>query len=268
MGPRELLSALVGCLLLSVMSGCGGASPTSPPTPVAPQPIVEPAPPKPTGPAPRLGVIRILAFGDSMTEGVDSPALPSAGFSSTLLLSPGRSQSYPFKLQSMIAGRYTDQTIAVFNEGIAGKQVRDDRDRFNQAMSAAHPDLILLLEGANDLGGPLAAGEGVNARITVVVGSLEDMVRDAGFRGIPVMIGTLPPQRAGGPKATKLAVFPGINSSITEMAGKKGAQVVDFSQLPLSLIGADGLHPSEAGYQRMAEIWFEAIKARFEPALQ
>jgi lysophospholipase L1-like esterase len=268
MGTRSLLSSVVVSLLLSTTGGCGGASPTSPPPPVAPQPIVEPGPPQPTGPAPRLGIVRILAFGDSMTEGVDSPPLPSGAFSGTLLLGPGRAQSYPFKLQSMIDTRYTDQVITVFNEGIAGKQVRDDRERFNQAMSQARPDLILLLEGANDLGGPLAPGEGVNARITVVVGSLEDMVRDAGFRGIPVMIGTLPPQRPGAPKATTLAVFPRINAAIVEMAGKKGAQVVDIGQLPLSMIGADGLHPSEAGYQRMAEIWFDAIKARFEPALQ
>jgi lysophospholipase L1-like esterase len=265
--PRNLFLSIGLGLLMTAVSGCG-ASPTGPTTPVAPQPIVESPPPQPSGPAPRLGITRILAFGDSMTEGVDSPPLPSAGFSGTLLLGPGRAQSYPFKLQSMLDARYTDQTISVFNEGIAGKQARDDRERFNQAMSQAKPDLILLLEGANDLGGPLAPGEGVNALITVVVGSLEDMVRDAGFRGIPVMIATLPPQRPGSLKATKLQVFPRINTSIVEMAGKKGAQVVDFSQLSLSLIGADGLHPSEAGYQRMAEIWLDAIKARFEPALQ
>ena len=50
------------------------------------------------------------------------------------------------------------------------------------------------------------------------------------------------------------------------MAGKKGVQVVDFSTLPLSLIGQDGLHPTEDGYNGMAEISFDAIKATYEKA--
>ena len=48
------------------------------------------------------------------------------------------------------------------------------------------------------------------------------------------------------------------------MAASKGAQIVDIGSLPLSMIGQDGLHPTEAGYARIAELWFEAIKARFE----
>ena len=31
-----------------------------------------------------------------------------------------------------------------------------------------------------------------------------------------------------------------------------------------TVIGVDGLHPTEAGYQHMAEIWLEALKAAFE----
>ena len=267
MGSKGLFSSLVLGVFVSAIAGCG-ASPTAPAPPPAPQPIVDAGPPPPPAPSPRLNITRILAFGDSMTEGVDSPAVPSLGFSRLLQASPGRAESYPFKLQTLVSERYRDQSIEIFNEGIAGRQARNDRERFNQAMSKVHPELILLLEGANDLGGPLDPGEGINARVTLVVGSLEDMVRDAGFRAIPVMIGTLPPQRPGAPKAGGVAALPRFNAAVVEMAGKKGAQLVDIGQLPLSLIGADGLHPSEAGYQRMAEIWFAAIKARFEQTLQ
>jgi acyl-CoA thioesterase I len=251
-----------------MLAAACGSAPTTPPTPIAPQQVVEPQPPLPPTPPPTLGVTKILAFGDSMTEGVDSPSLPTPTLALTLALTPGRAQSYPFKLKALIEARYTAQTIEVLNAGLAGRQARDDRARFTDAMSEARPDLILLLEGANDLGAPLREGEGINARVTEVVGALEDLVRDAGFRSIPVMIGTLPPQRPGGPKAAGVAFLPRFNAAVIEMAGKKGAQVIDIAQLPVSMIGADGLHPSEAGYQRIAEIWLDAIKARFEQALQ
>ena len=29
-------------------------------------------------------------------------------------------------------------------------------------------------------------------------------------------------------------------------------------------IGVDGLHPTEAGYRRMAEVFFEVIRTRYE----
>ena len=45
------------------------------------------------------------------------------------------------------------------------------------------------------------------------------------------------------------------------MAGKKGAIVVDVNaQFQLGLIGQDGLHPTELGYQRLADIFLEALK--------
>ena len=51
------------------------------------------------------------------------------------------------------------------------------------------------------------------------------------------------------------------------MASKKGAILVDVNgQFPLPLIGQDGLHPTEPGYQTLAEMMFEAIKTRYEVA--
>ena len=122
------------------------------------------------------------------------------------------------------------------------------------------------MEGANDLNSPLEVGEGVNARVASVVNALEDMVREATARGIPVMIATLPPQRPNSPKGGGIAFLPRYNDSVRAMAASKGAQVVDVASLPLSMIGQDGLHPTEAGYARIAELWYDAIKTRFERA--
>lgn len=211
---------------------------------------------------------KILAFGDSMTEGIDSPPFSLTADEWTLPLGPGRSQSYPFKLKALIDARYTDQTIAVYNGGFAGRQARDDRGRFSQALSEGKPDLVLLMEGANDFNGPLLDNEGINARVQAVVDALEDMVREATARGVPVMVATLPPQRENSPKGGGVEFIPRFNEAVRVMASKKGADIVDIGALPLSLIGADGLHPTEAGYQRMAEIWLDAIKTKYERAPQ
>ena len=56
------------------------------------------------------------------------------------------------------------------------------------------------MEGANDFNSPLEVGEGINARVRATVDALEEMVKDATGRGIPVMIATLPPQRPNSPK--------------------------------------------------------------------
>lgn len=259
------LAAAAGLLLVS--GACGGDTPRPPtqPAPVVQPPTAPDPTPQPPPPAPTLSVSKILAFGDSITEGVDSPPVLLNVLSWNLPLSAGRPQSYPYKLKALIDARYTGQTIDLYNGGLAGRQAREDRDgRFGQALSEGRPDLVLLLEGANDLNGPLGPNEGINARVTSVVDALEDMVRAAQARGVPVLIATQTPQRPGGPKAGGVEALPRFDEALRTMASKKNVPVVDLSQLPLALVGQDGLHPTEDGYMRIAELWLEGIKALYE----
>ena len=249
---------LVGLCLAVLASGCGSKSPSGPDPIVTPPPDNQPPPPPPV--PPRLGITRILAFGDSMTYGRTEPIF--AG----LTLTPGIPQSYPFKLQAMLTARYTAQTVAVANAGNPGEKAAATaaptaRDRLAGAMSEAKPELLLLLEGANDLNSILPG----STNVSPIVGALEDMVRDATARGVTVMLATLPPQRAGGPRTALPGLVDKYNRELRTMAGKKGATLIDVNALlPLSLIGQDGLHPTEEGYQRLAEIFMDAIKAKYE----
>jgi lysophospholipase L1-like esterase len=91
------------------------------------------------------------------------------------------------------------------------------------------------------------------------------MVKEAGRRGIPIMVATLPPQRL--PKGGGAPFVSRFNEAVKVMAAKKGGILVDVNaQLSGSLIGQDGLHPTEEGYQRLAEIFLDAVKARYESA--
>jgi lysophospholipase L1-like esterase len=191
-----------------------------------------------------------------MTAGTVSPAAQFLG------LDAGLAQSYPFKLQAMLSARYSAQTVTVANAGWAGRRASEDRSRLASAIRDASPELVLLMEGANDLNS-IAGQPGTNAGVDATVGHLEDMVRDTVGRSIPVLLATLPPQRP--PKGTAADLLPRFNSGLKAMAEKKGATIIDVNQLlPASFIGQDGLHPTEAGYQQLAEIMFDAIKTRYE----
>jgi lysophospholipase L1-like esterase len=244
---------LAGLLLGFFATACGSSGPPTGPGPIVTPPPDQQPPPPPPPPPPTLGVTQILCFGDSMTAGTVSPAL------ARFALDAGRPESYPFKLQTLLAARYTAQTITVLNAGKGGEPAEQARDRFNGALSEAKPQLLLLMEGANDLNTP---NESID--VSEIVAAMEDMVRDAMLRGIPVMVATIPPQRLGG-KTAAPGLVDKFNRDLRLMASKKGAQLVDVNaMLPLSLIGQDGLHPTEEGYQKLAEIFFDAIKAKYE----
>ncbi len=155
-----------------------------------------------------------------MTAGTTSPAAVISA------LTAGLSQSYPAKLQDLVTARYTGQTVTVLNAGKPSEHVYDAATlaRFNHEVSDANPNLILLMEGANDLND---AGEAVNDTIATTVGTLEEMVKEAGRRRIPIMVATLPPQRL--PKGHGAPYIGRFNDAVKTMAAKKGGILVDVN---------------------------------------
>src|SRR4029453_12631701 len=125
-GGARLCAIFVICV---AVVACGD-SPTGPSTnppppqqpPENPPPPPHPPPPPPPPPPPTLGLTRILAFGDSMTEGTTSTPVTNQLFR----LDAGLSRSYPFKLQTLATQRYSAQTIEVLNAGHAGNQAMND----------------------------------------------------------------------------------------------------------------------------------------------
>jgi lysophospholipase L1-like esterase len=117
------------------------------------------------------------------------------------------------------------------------------------------------MEGANELN--VLGRRGVSR----AVGALEDMIKDAQRRGVIVFVATLPPQRAGGLHAEGEPFLAELNAQIRKTAAEEGATLVDVNTLlDLSFVGQDGLHLTEAGYTRLAEIFAAAIRQAFETA--
>lgn len=203
---------------------------------------------------PKLAVTRFDAFGDSMTEGVVSPT-------PTVLRRLAMPEAYPAKLETMLAMRYTGQMITVINRGIGGERLETGRKRLPGVLDDDKPDVLLLLEGVNNI-------RGVSTQ--QLAADLDSMVVTSRRRGVNVMLATLLPI-----SSSREARMPGtmadieaFNGEILRIADKyRQGPVVDlFSTFSASstLIGADGLHPTAEGYTRMAEIFFDAIRSRYE----
>jgi lysophospholipase L1-like esterase len=206
---------------------------------------------------PRIGATRFVAFGDSISHGVLGLAPKAVG-------DPGPPVGYPFKLRTLLANRYTAQTISMTDEGLPAESVTMGVTRLPGVLTRDQPEVLLLLEGVNDLNG------GRDAAIPTVKAGLTTMVREARGRGLAVFLATLLPQRPPGepPRAKAPASIPPANAEIRAVAAGNGATLVDlfaaFDGQTGTLLGPDGLHPNDAGYQKMAEVFFQAIRDRLE----
>jgi lysophospholipase L1-like esterase len=224
---RRVLT-LVPCSALAV--GCG-ASPT--------------APTDGGRSAARLTRTRFMAFGDSLVVG--DPAAPQA--------------AWPAVLQGQLRAQFASQasSITVTNAGVGGERLTAGVLRFEEAFDAARPDVVLLMEGINDL---LSLGPETSTTL------LRFMTQQAMSRNARVFAASMLPTVAGRRLSQPVPNLIALNSTIEQMCRQQGAVYVDLytALLPEAelIIGSDGLHPTEAGYRRVADVFFAAIRSTLE----
>ena len=207
-----------------------------------------------TGP-PRLRAARIMAFGDSLTEGATI-----LGNDPYAVVHPPET-AYPTVLRQLLAARYTDQTITVFNRGLPGEQAGRALPRFIATFVADAPDVVVLHEGYNDYNQNDVGG------IEGAVRGISELAREGRRRGARVFICTLAPSRPGR-VGIPMSAIQYINDRVRQIAPAEGAVLVDlFSALLPELnanVSIDGLHLTPLGYRRVAETVFAAIRADLE----
>lgn len=255
---RSLIAALCATLALSLSPACGSP-------PIAPDPPVDDVDetPPPVEP-PTLDVVRILAFGDSLTEG-ESLGQPLRGLHDHG--TPGIPSSYPFKLHTGLTAIYTKQTIQVFNGGKGGERADGSgaRDRLIQEIATYQPQVILLLHGVNDL---IAGYETPSSTVTRAAGALEELIEVSHARNVPVIVGNLPIE-LDTPKAKGFELVVPFNNALRDVALEEGATLVDlYSVITPDMLMPDGLHITETGNQKMADAFYAALKARYHRAPQ
>lgn len=239
--PRSFVVFALAC---SVAAACGGS-------PTRPDPVR----------APRISRTRFLAFGDSLTAGeVTIPVGMAPSGAHALILAPAA--SYPSVLQGRLQSTYTAQasSIAVINSGQPNETILEGLQRFPDTLEASRAEVVLLQEGVNGL--PVAGPD-------ISTGVMRIMVQAAKNGRARVFVGSMLPQVAGRPRAI-IAVneLLAYNAVLQVMCTQEGVTFVDLYNALLpdaaTLIGSDGLHPTEAGYRKIADLFFAAIKSELQ----
>jgi len=243
---------LLALACTAVLTGCGGGS----------------GPTGPTAKSPRISRTRFLAFGDSITAGeVTQPVgalragsgQAAGGIGKLIVVAAA---SYPSVLQGKLVSTYTDQAsvISVTNQGVSNEPILDGVARFNDVFASSRAEVVLLQEGVNNLNfvGPDTS-----------TGLMRVMVQQAKAGNAKVYVGSMIPTVVGRPRATTSpAALVAYNNVLQIMCTQEGVTYVDLYNAMLAeaeqLIGSDGLHPTEAGYRRIADLFFAAIQQQLE----
>ena len=200
--------------------------------------------------APRLSATTFMAFGDSLTEG-KTTQVPDLTFDT----------SYILKLVAMLQSRYTAQTIVVTGEGQGGENASDGIQRFDERLADDRPQSVLIMDGANDLFSLQSAG------ISGAISALNIMGSHAAAKGAVVFLATVPPADPKKLRGTGGPFVASLNAQITSLAAAHQWTLVDVNAAfkgDLTLLGPDGLHATDAGYQVIAQAFYDRIVARLE----
>jgi len=201
----------------------------------------------------------VLAFGDSLTAGfiVDATGTGAVDAAS----------AYPARLLTLLLNQYPAQSFAVVNAGQVGETAAAGAARLPGELAAHAADVVLLLEGINDIHGSI--GE---PSIAPALQALAAMIDEARGRSARVMVATLPPAVPGALKPGTVALIAEFNAQLASVASAHGATLVDVNAALAAdvpdWIGPDGLHPTAAGYQRLAQAFFDALVTAFRESRQ
>jgi lysophospholipase L1-like esterase len=213
-----------------------------------------------TLPARRLKHTKIMAFGDSITEGFlrEPPEFTPALYRPKFL---DPVNNYPYQLQEMLRQRYGNNEIVVINEGLGGETIEGGMERIVTEMEVHQPQLVLLLEGYNGLR---------ETSISDARSGLRAIARWVQTHNADVVLATLfqvsddrEESRPGSQER-----IDDLNDAIRGLGSSLGlGGVADLEQAfgdGVGLLGIDGLHPNPTGYKRMAEVFRDEIVRRFE----
>ena len=182
--------------------------------------------------------IRIVALGDSTTAG-------TPGFQSPVEAPPrGRGDE---KSQYAYWLMQAHPEWQVLNRGVNGERSDHIRARFDRDAIAAAPRAVVIIAGVNDVYQGLP--------VEHVTGNLAAMYALASRAGIAIVAGSIIPYNTASPEHN--ARMQQINDWIRGQAGLSfvdtRAAVAASNDPDRLLDSTDGLHPTAAGYRRMAD---------------
>lgn len=200
-------------------------------------------------PCPAADVCRILPFGDSITYGIGF----NGGYRVELFRlanAEGKKITFTGSLSNgpnMVDGA----TFPKNNEGHSGWKIDMLLPLVPMPALQPTPHIILLMIGTNDI----AQNDNL-ANAPKRLGGLIDKVIMSAPDAL-IVVAQLTPLRSSAAVQTYNMAVPAIVQE-RAAAGKHVILVDQFTGFPTSELG-DGVHPNEAGYKRMAGVWYKAI---------
>ena len=184
-----------------------------------------------------------VAFGDSITRGEGVNA----------------AQSYPARLQQRLAAHFGDAFVN--NRGGDSTNSFEGVERFRRNVPANEPAYVLILYGTNDWHDP--ACQAITPQCQTVP-NLRQMVRLARAEGTLPFLATIVPTNPALTPQGRNDWVDATNVALKAMAAAEGAFVVDLNQAfknqpNLPALFSDDVHPNAAGYDLIAQGFFEAI---------
>jgi lysophospholipase L1-like esterase len=176
-------------------------------------------------------------------------------------------RGYVFMAASRLLADHAGAGLKIYNRGISGNKVFQLAERWDEDCLALEPDLVSILIGVNDIWHKL------NGRYD---GTVEVYERDYRAllartrRALPaVKLVVCEPfvLRCGAVNDEWFPDFDRYRAAARKVAGEFDATFVPFQsmfdraveQAPPEYWAADGVHPSIAGAQWMADTWLEAV---------
>ncbi len=196
-----------------------------------------------------------LCFGDSITYGYGSS-------------SQGPETGYPILLENKLNENFGDYFVSI-NVGKDGEDTDEGVGRFPVMLDTYVPQLVLLMEGINDLGGSSSYSQ-VSSNLRSMIGAAQD-------RGIPVVLATISPviSTALIDRSAQYARILEFNPYIYDIAADLNipvAQVYEaitaVSGWQSSLIEQESAnHPNDAGYQYVRDAFYSVVASGINSGL-
>ena len=199
--------------------------------------------------------VGFLAFGDSITFGVgDDPARTEKG--------------YPPRLRTLLVNAGVQATV--INQGKGGENTQEGLTRIDGVLNTvpSSTEVLLLMEGSNDL------SQSVSFETTMF--NLREMARKAELKGLAVVHATAIPRVPTAWQDERNVVNLRLAENLRDTAGTRNRDLADpfevFSNLPnlftsfyaaITPEAPDPVgHPNAAGYDQLAQIFFDVIRDR------
>jgi lysophospholipase L1-like esterase len=246
--PTAPSSAAPAATPFAAAPSAPAASTASDTTPASPSITV--APPR------ALGLVRFVAFGDSITWGAHS------AFDARMLFAAANG-GYPERAEAILNTTHAPQRFTVMNLGEPGELAVNALTRFRTMLTARKPECVLLLEGINDLSNGISP--------TSVASAIRQMLDVAAASAVPVLVATMYPTYEvvdpdGNLRPNGATAVPVFNAQIRQIvAGRLNVHLVDLEPImrDRSLVGNDGIHATDAGFDVMAAAFVATIERVF-----